>query len=219
MVTPRYFAIFAGLGGEVFSYQAGFFYNVPMNAIEFESEEALVDFLKGGNVEYKGLNSFSGNPDSLFEMLFGTSEQGAIFAEQFRRAIQISTENIDDESKMMEMAGLYDEWSGKGVPYKKDKIIRWGLNSDGDVQLYKIIMDHTSQADWVPGNGTDSLYKKVGFSDDGHGIWTQPLGAHDAYRIGDIVWYPDDKTGKLYINEHDYNTYAPGVYGWKLYVE
>ena len=42
--------------------------------------------------------------------------------------------------------------------------------------------------------------------------WVQPLGAVDAYHLGDKVMY----NGARYVSTVDNNVWAPGVYGWKL---
>ena len=42
--------------------------------------------------------------------------------------------------------------------------------------------------------------------------WVQPLGAVDAYKLGDKVMY----NGARYVSTIDANVWAPGVYGWKL---
>lgn len=55
-----------------------------------------------------------------------------------------------------------------------------------------------------------SLYKAVGISHSGYPIWTQPVGATDAYHKGDIVSFDN----KLWISEVDNNVWQPGVYGW-----
>ena len=44
------------------------------------------------------------------------------------------------------------------------------------------------------------------------GPWRQPLGAHDAYRIGDKVTY----NGQVFVCNLDYNVYAPDVTGWEF---
>lgn len=47
--------------------------------------------------------------------------------------------------------------------------------------------------------------------------WTQPLGAHDAYKIGDRVTF----NGKVYESVINANVWSPAVYpaGWKEVVE
>ena len=40
--------------------------------------------------------------------------------------------------------------------------------------------------------------------------WSQPLGAHDAYKTGDKVSH----SGKHWTSTVDGNVWEPGVYGW-----
>ncbi len=132
-------------------------------------------------------------------------------AQQTARAVQLFAGNLNlTETESMEIADLYEPWM-PGKKYPADKILKFGLNQDGETQLYKTISEHTSQADWQP-NATPALYKPIGFTDEGVSIWTQPLGAHDAYHKGDIVSH----NGKLWVNDIDANTYEPGVYGWSI---
>lgn len=80
-------------------------------------------------------------------------------------------------------------------------------------KLYKVLQNHTSQADWTPDTAV-SLYVEV--AEPGTiPVWKQPTGAHDAYMRGDKVHYPsaDDP---VYISTIDNNVYEPTVYGWEL---
>lgn len=43
-----------------------------------------------------------------------------------------------------------------------------------------------------------------------HPEWVQPVGGHDAYKIGDIV----TRDGKTWRSTADANVWPPGVYGW-----
>lgn len=132
-------------------------------------------------------------------------------AQQTARAVQLFAGNLNlTETEAMEIADLYEPWM-PGKKYPPEKILKFGVNQDGETQLYRTISEHTSQADWQP-NLTPSLYKPIGFTDDGVSIWTQPLGAHDAYQKGDIVSHND----KLWVSDIDANTYEPGVYGWSI---
>lgn len=132
-----------------------------------------------------------------------------IVAKQLNRFMQMSVQaaNLDDD-KAMEVADLYPEWKSK-KSYVVDEIVKHGVNGDNETQLYKVIQAHTSQDDWTP-DVTPSLYKKIGFTDDGVGIWTQPLGSTDAYMKGDVVSY----NGELWTSDVDNNVWQPGVYGW-----
>lgn len=125
-------------------------------------------------------------------------------AEQFRKAIRLFAQSLDEETAM-EISTVYESYA-VGKSYKADDYFTYGENSVGDPQLYRVVQAHTSQADWKP-DSTPSLYKAIGLDEDGYPIWSQPTGAHDAYNKGDIV----DYNGTLYISEVDGNIYAPGV--------
>lgn len=133
-------------------------------------------------------------------------------AEQFRRALQMFAQSLGNEDAM-EVATVFPAWT-VGKEYKINEYLTYGENSVGDPQLYQVLMGHTSQADWTP-DITPSLYKAVGIAPSGYPEWVQPVGAADAYRIGDIVSY----NGALYICVSDYNVYPPDVYGWEPYEE
>lgn len=132
-------------------------------------------------------------------------------AQQYNRFMQMSVQsaNLPDD-QAMEVADLYPEWVAMKA-YAVDEIVKYGVNADGETQLYKVIQAHTSQEDWKP-DVTASLYKAIGFTDDGVSIWTQPLGSHDAYAKGDVVSFED----QLWISTVDGNVWQPGVYGWEL---
>ncbi len=97
---------------------------------------------------------------------------------------------------------------------KTKQVFRYGENSVGDPQLYQVLQDHTSAAEWTPDTAT-SLYKAIGVVSGGYPEWVQPLGASDAYNTGDIVSY----NGKLYQSAIDANVWAPDAYpaGWTEY--
>ena len=133
--------------------------------------------------------------------------------EQLRRAIQFFTDSLTDE-QALEVSTVYPKYE-IGKNYKAGDRFVDGVNGVGDPQLYKVVQDHTSQADWSPSN-TPSLYKAVGVV-NGYDEWCQPTGAHDTYNKGDIVYYNE----KLYISTVDGNAYAPGVVEgqWSEYSE
>ena len=89
------------------------------------------------------------------------------------------------------------------------------LTYEGEV--YRVAQDHTSQAQWVPGSGTESLYTHITLAGDSIPVWQQPTGAHDAYNTGDKVHYPDE-SGPVYVSKIDGNTWSPDAYpaGWEL---
>lgn len=136
-------------------------------------------------------------------------------AEQLRRALQIFALTLTDE-QAMEIATVYPSWE-VGKAYAVGDIIQYGKNGVGDPQLYRVVQVHTSQAEWIPGAGTESLYDAFGIDNNGYPLWNQPSGAHDAYNIGDVVNY----NGTLYESIIDGNVWSPDVYpdGWKMYEE
>ena len=118
------------------------------------------------------------------------------------------------EEQALEIATVYPAWEA-GRSYAVGDIISYGANSAGDPQLYKVVQAHTSQDNWRPGAGTESLYDAFGLDDGGYPIWSQPSGAHDAYNAGDIVNY----NGTLYQSTINGNVWSPDVYpaGWTVY--
>ena len=132
-------------------------------------------------------------------------------AEQLRRALQMYAATLTDE-QALEIASVYPRWE-VGKAYAVGDIISYGENGVGDPQLYKVVQAHTSQDNWRPGAGTESLYDAFGLDDGGYPIWSQPTGAHDAYNTGDIVNY----NGTLYKSLIDGNVWAPDAYpqGWE----
>ena len=134
-------------------------------------------------------------------------------AEQLRKALQIFAATLTDE-QALEIATVYPAWEA-GHAYQVGDIISYGTNSAGDPQLYKVVQAHTSQDNWRPGAGTESLYDAFGLDESGYPIWAQPSGAHDAYNAGDIVNY----NGTLYQSTINGNVWSPDVYpaGWTVY--
>ena len=133
-------------------------------------------------------------------------------AQQLRRALQLFANTLS-EDKALEVPAVFPAWQA-GVAYQVGDVITYGVNGVGDPQLYKVVQAHTSQADWIPGQGTDSLYDAFGLNQAGYPVWSQPSGAHDAYNTGDIV----DYNGTLYRSLIDGNVWAPDTYpqGWEV---
>ncbi len=80
-------------------------------------------------------------------------------------------------------------------------------------KLYKVIQAHTSQSDWTP-DQVPALFVEV-MPDGVIGPWRQPLGAHDAYKAGDKVYF----NGHVYVCKVDNNIWSPDNYGWELFEE
>lgn len=69
-----------------------------------------------------------------------------------RALIEKAAVSLDD-GDALEAVELFPAWA-VGFAYKKDERFRYGG------MLYKVLQDHTSQADWLP-DSTPSLYAEV----------------------------------------------------------
>lgn len=130
---------------------------------------------------------------------------------EMRKALQMFVDTLDVETqldKMLAIPSVFPAWE-VGTAYKTKKVISYGVNSVGDPQIYQVLQDHTSAAEWTPDAAT-SLYKAIGITEDGYPTWVQPLGATDAYSKGDKVSH----NGSHWVSAVDNNVWEPGVYGW-----
>lgn len=136
-------------------------------------------------------------------------------AEQLRYAIQLYARTLDEE-QVLKIATVFDAWNPNGHAYEVGEYCSYGEDDNGDPVLYVCLQAHTSQADWTPDTAV-SLFKGVGFTEDGYPEWVQPVGASDAYMKDDIVSFE----GTLYISLIDNNVWSPTVYpaGWQVYVK
>lgn len=135
-------------------------------------------------------------------------------AEQMRAALQMFAVSLPDEKKMS-VACVFPAYE-VGKAYVAGDVFAYGANGVGDPQLYQVLQDHTSAAEWRP-DATASLYKAIGLTAEGWPEWSQPVGAADAYNKGDVVSY----NGTLYQSTIDGNVWNPATYpaGWSVYTE
>lgn len=125
----------------------------------------------------------------------------------------INTLDVDDNTALR-MLEFYPEWAdliGKTVDKAEYKFQHGG-------KLYKTIpANHTFQADWIPGVGTESLYTRIDETHDGSRYDPIPYDGNMALTAG--LYYIQD--GVTYLCNRDtanpvYNTLAELV---GLYVE
>lgn len=97
---------------------------------------------------------------------------------------------------------LYPAWRA-GVEYTTgQRVLHAGT-------LYRVLQDHTSQADWPP-DAAVSLFAKVLIPDpETIPEWEQP-DSTNPYMQGDKVTH----NGKTWVSDVDNNVWEPGVYGW-----
>ena len=132
-------------------------------------------------------------------------------ARELRRALELFVQTLTEDEIIMEVPSLYPMWQAQNARYLVGTIIQYGVNKDGEPQLYRVAQEHTSQAGWTP-DQVPAMFTKIGFTPSGVPIWTQPLGAHDAYNKGDIVMHNDKKWESV----TDGNVWEPGVHGWTV---
>lgn len=129
-------------------------------------------------------------------------------ARYLRNVIEQLSVNLDDE-QATEAVALFPAWK-VGAEYKIGDRVRYS-----DV-LYKVLQDHTSQADWAPDTAV-SLYVRVLIPDpEVIPVWEQP-SAENAYMKGDKVYFPTAEDD-IYESTIDNNVWSPADYsaGWKL---
>ena len=121
---------------------------------------------------------------------------------QLRHIIEQGVESLDDETALQGVT-LFPAWKS-GQAYTAGDRVKYN-----DV-LYKVLQDHTSQADWTP-DVAPSLFAQVLIPDpEVIPEWTQP-DSTNPYMTGDKVTY----NGKTYVSTIDNNVWAPDAYGWE----
>lgn len=125
---------------------------------------------------------------------------------QLRKAAQIAIGKAGlTDAQAIEVSTVWPEWSGAGVAYAADDVVRHAN------ALYRVEQAHTSQADWAP-DAAPSLFSRIDIAEDGVEVWTQPTGAHNAYGTGDRVHWPA-ADGQVYVSKVDGNRWPPAEGG------
>lgn len=133
---------------------------------------------------------------------------------ELRKALELFVTSFDPETetdKILAVPSVFPKYK-VGNNYKIKDLFSYGTNANGDPQIYQVLQDHTSSAEWTPNTST-SLYKAIGINSNGIPEWVQPLGATDAYNKGDEVMYK----GVHYRSTIDNNVWTPDAYpqGWE----
>ena len=123
-------------------------------------------------------------------------------AQKLRPIIEKAMQSVDDATAL-EAACLFRAWDGNSVSYTT------GTRLKDEGVLYRVLQDHTSQADWKPA-AAPSLFAKVLIPDpETVPEWEQP-DSTNPYAKGDKVTH----NGKTWVSSIDGNVWEPGVYGW-----
>lgn len=127
-------------------------------------------------------------------------------ARALRHTIEQLTDNLTD-TDAVEAKELFPKWSATEA-YTEGMRVRYNDT------LYKVLQNHSAQADWSPVNAP-ALFAEILPGQDGTeiGEWQQP-DSTNPYMTGDKVTYE----GKTYESTIDNNVWSPTAYpqGWKV---
>lgn len=121
-------------------------------------------------------------------------------AEIMRETITLAIGYLDDEHAET-VTELFLPWESETEYVVGDRRKYEGL-------LYRCVQAHTSQVGWEPPN-VPALWVRTSVEEWPE--WIQPIGAQDAYHIGDKVTHNE----LHWISSVDNNVWEPGVYGWE----
>ena len=95
-----------------------------------------------------------------------------------------------------------------GEKCEYNKVYKYGANK------VKCVQEHTRMA--FTQEQTPALWLIIPTVTAGYPAWKQPTGAHDAYKIGDRVYFPT-ANDLLYESKINANVWSPTAYpsGWK----
>ena len=130
-----------------------------------------------------------------------TKQEAELFIKNFVKLRNFAT---DEES--LQVSNLYPSWKAGNSYSIGDRVLY------NDI-LYKVIIAHNSQEDWIP-EVSPSLFTKVLIPNpDVIPEWEQPESTN-GYMIGDKVIY----NGKTYVSVIDNNIWSPEAYpaGWNI---
>lgn len=165
-----------------------------MNVFNYKySDGKLVELTDEGKEQFYPINQEAVQEQMLQDMMAASARNTFL------------VELPDEEAVKIPL--MYGEWNPNGYKYKKGN--RFTYND----KFYKVLLDHTSQADWTPDTAS-SLYVEISDPSVEYPDFKQPTGAHDAYAKGDKVTY----NGKHYISTMDNNVWSPDSYpqAWQL---
>lgn len=104
---------------------------------------------------------------------------------------QINTLAVDDATALR-MVAYYPDWAAGTAYAAGDRLV---YNGD----LYKVLQAHTSQDNWLPGAGTESLYARIDEQHDGTKYDPIPYSGNMALVSGKFY----SQSGKTYLCNRD----------------
>lgn len=126
----------------------------------------------------------------------------AVFAPDVAKLVTLNNATGDEIIEELKAAALRPVWKASVGVSVGDVVLHEG-------NLYECVQGHTTQAGWEP-NTAVALWKRFYEPTDDPWPWSQPLGAHDAYRLGARVTH----NGSTWESTLANNVWQPGVTGW-----
>lgn len=136
-------------------------------------------------------------------------------------ASELITANATEE-QALSLKEYYPVWR-VGMEMEPGKIYRH--DTEDGIRLFKVIaaQPFTAEAHFPP-ETTLTLYRDLEshIPPDGqeYPVWKQPTDEHDAYKMGDVVWFPEMDTTLYEVVATDgagNNVWPPNEYGWKVF--
>lgn len=118
--------------------------------------------------------------------------------------VKMAQDGTLDDITISEHPSLFPSWTENWRGKAGDIVMDEG-------SLYRSIHDVGEGQNTKPSN-TPSMWTPVSDPTEEYPAWVQPIGAHDAYSIGDKVTYDN----KHWVSTADNNVWQPGVYGWEV---
>ena len=184
--------------------------------VNFTLTENTDTYFSGDSVE-EAMAYFGMYLDEYNNLKIGSDSERAMEALEiepaeaaaFREQIDTLIATLDDETAVEHII-LFPSWDAKDE-YKAGERIRY------QNVLYKVLQDHTAQADWAPDVAPSLFARVLNETEDGSiPEWVQP-DSTNAYMTGDHVMFE----GMEYVSLIDNNTWSPADYpaGWELVSE
>ena len=171
--------------------------------------------LQDGVMDFTKLEGYELNSDGY--LVFNETKYNNYHrAEQAKEEYEQVTQEFEVFSREQLLPMLTDEEAytfkllypsfGIGTEYKVGERVIY------EDKFYKVIMDHTSQADWTPDVAV-SLFAEIPNPSVEYPEFKKPINAETAYRTGDKITFEGNK----YISIMDNNVYSPTEYpqGWE----
>lgn len=118
--------------------------------------------------------------------------------------VKMANDGELDDVTISEHPSLFPEWDENWTGVV-NTVVR-----EGDI-LYRSLHDITNTAQNTRPSETPSMWVMVSDPTVEYPEWAQPIGAHDAYALGDKTTYD----GKKWVSTVDGNVWKPGIYGWE----